>query len=47
VALIKYGFSPDEAHSMSPYLRLAYLVVFGELEGATFDWNAMAWVKEN
>jgi len=37
----------ENAHDMSPWERLAYLVVFGELEGVSeWDWGAMTWVEK-
>lgn len=41
--LIKNGIPYDVAFSLGPAEKMAYSVVFGELEGNSFDWNTGTW----
>ena len=41
----RYGFSYEEASTMSPGVRMAAFIVHGEDEGGKFDWKAGCWVK--
>lgn len=42
--LVKSGVPWEVAWSLSPERRLAYVVVFGELEsGLQYDWKRMRW----
>lgn len=45
VALIKFGISEERAYTMDQGERIAYLVMFGEMEGGKFNWESMAWVR--
>lgn len=42
-ALIKHGVPWDVAMAMKRSSRWAFLVMFGELNGDQFNWEAMAW----
>jgi hypothetical protein len=44
--LVKNGVPFDVAFSLPVDERLAYVVVFGTLEGKTFDWPTGQWVTE-
>lgn len=46
--LVKNGIPFDVAFSLSPAMRLAWVVVMAEMEGGTheFDWSAGRWVKK-
>lgn len=46
-ALIKHGVPWDVAMNMSRGTRWAFLVIFGELNGNRFNWDAMQWVENN
>jgi hypothetical protein len=43
LALIRYGVPFDVAFSLPNDERCAWLVAFGELDGATFDWVSGRW----
>ena len=43
LALIKHGISEETAFSLSANVRTAMVIMFGELEGGTFDWNRQRW----
>jgi len=41
--LVRNGVPFDVAFSLPADERLAWVVVFGELDGREFDWRAMRW----
>lgn len=43
--LVKNGVPFDVAFSLKPIEAMAWSIIFGELDGSEFDWNAMAWKK--
>ena len=40
---MKNGVPYDVAMSLPPYDVAAYGIIFGEMEGSTFNWQAMKW----
>jgi hypothetical protein len=40
---VKHGVPFDIAFSLGPIDRLAWIIIFGELEGGRFDFEAMRW----
>lgn len=45
IALVKYGVPFDVAFSVSNDMRVAWLIIFGEIDGGEFDWGAITWKK--
>lgn len=43
--LVKNGVPYDVAFSLPAEERVAYMIIFGELEGGKFDWARMDWEK--
>jgi len=43
---VKNGVPFDVAFSLEDTTAVAWCIVFSEMEGHTFDWNAMAFKKE-
>jgi hypothetical protein len=43
VALVRRGFPPDWAFSLSNDMRVAFLVILGDLDGGVFDWSSGTW----
>lgn len=43
--LVLCGVPFDVAFSLEPDVRLAWVVILGELRGGTFDWGALRWKK--
>jgi hypothetical protein len=43
VALVKLGVPYDAAMEMSPARRMAFLVISGEQDGGSFDWDNLRW----
>lgn len=41
--LIKYGMDNDLAFAMNHTLRKAAIIVFGQLDGGSWDWDFMNW----
>ena len=41
--LVRNGVPFDVAFSLDPDERLAWVVVFGTLDGGEFDWQAREW----
>jgi hypothetical protein len=37
----------DVAFSVSPDDCMAWLIIFGELDGGKWDWSSMRWSKQN
>lgn len=44
--LIKHGIPFDVAFGLDEIMRTAWCIVFSEMEGAKFDWNAMRFADE-
>jgi len=44
--LIRHGVAEDVAMNLDPIERLARCVVFGEFEGAEFDWRRLRWKEK-
>ncbi len=47
LACVSNGIPFDVAMSLEPHEALGFCVIFGELNGGEFDWEAMAWVKKD
>ncbi len=45
LALVSRGVPYEVAMRMSLQRRLAFNVIFGELDGRDFDWRALRWVS--
>ena len=43
--LVKNGVPFDVAFELYDHELLAYSVIFGEFEGAEWDWKALKWKK--
>jgi hypothetical protein len=43
LALVKFGVPFDVAFSVSNNIRVAWLIMFGELEGGHFNWSSLRW----
>ncbi len=41
--LVKNGIPFDVAFSLDPVERLAWVVIFGEFNGLTFNWDSQSW----
>jgi hypothetical protein len=41
------GFPLDVAMELEYYERLALIIIDGELEGGTFNWDNMEWEKDD
>jgi hypothetical protein len=46
IALVKLGVPYHVAESWPADRRLAAMVVFGEVSGRVFDWDAFRWAPE-
>ncbi len=44
--LVKNGVPFDVAFSLKPHEATAWVIIFGEIDGSFFDWNAMQWKKQ-
>jgi hypothetical protein len=44
--LVKNGVPFDIAFSLPHDERLAYIVVFGMLDGRRFDWDSLTWLPD-
>lgn len=45
LALAKHGVPWDLCLSLSNDERVAFLIICGEIDGGTFDWNKGEWEK--
>jgi len=45
LALVKNGVPWHVAMSLSNEERVAFCIMFGELDGGVFDWGALSWRK--
>jgi hypothetical protein len=45
MGLVHFGIPLDVALSLEDYEQIALLVITGELEGGTFNWDSMEWEK--
>ena len=43
LALVKNGIPYDKAMKLSPARRLAFCIIFGELDGGKWNWDRMGW----
>jgi hypothetical protein len=43
--LVKNGIPFDVAFSLDSDMRLAWVVIFGQLNGLKFDWNTRSWER--
>ena len=43
--LVKNGVPYDVAMSLDDDWVAAYTIAFGEIDGATFDFNSMSWLE--
>ena len=41
--LVKNGVPYDVAFSLDPVDRMAYTIIFGQMEGKQWDWNSLSW----
>lgn len=41
--LVRNGVPFDVAFSLQPDERMAYIIVFGTLDGHRFDWKTLQW----
>jgi hypothetical protein len=44
--LVNRGVPYDVAFALGPAERMAYVVVFGTLEGGSYDWKQLRWRDE-
>jgi hypothetical protein len=44
---VKQGVPFDVAFALYPEEAMGWSVIFGEIDGGTFDWGNMSWVREN
>jgi hypothetical protein len=42
----RFGFSSEEAFAMSPGVRAAAFIVWGEDEGNEFDYRSFHWIPK-
>ena len=45
--LVRNGVPFDVAFALYEHEKLAYGVIFGELEGGEYDWNSLRWVEKS
>lgn len=45
--LIKNGVTPDLAFSMKPAFRRAAVIVYGQMNGGKFDFDAWRWQERD
>lgn len=43
--LVKYGVPFDVAFSLDDETRTAWCIIFGQMEGNKFDWEAGKWIE--
>jgi hypothetical protein len=43
LALVKFGVPFDVAFSLTNNVRVAWLVIMGELDGGEFNWSSLRW----
>jgi hypothetical protein len=46
LALIKHGITEQTAFNLSNDARAAFLIIFGELGGAEFNWSSGKWFEK-
>ena len=44
--LVKNGVPFDVAFSLDSVDRMAYSIIFGQMEGNVWDWSRMVWSKD-
>ena len=43
---IAFGLEPGERFDLTNDLTIAFSVIFGEIDGGKFDWDAMRWTNQ-
>jgi hypothetical protein len=46
LSLVKNGVPFDVAFSLEDEHAMAYGIIFGQIEGGVWSWNAMAWERQ-